>query len=55
MGLGSSSVKTEFLTNLCIEDPKSNVLDLSKEPTEIFLRPSILEEPSEHGKEQVVW
>ena len=35
--------KTEFCTNWCIEDPKSKVLDLSKEPTMIILRPSMLE------------
>ena len=48
----SSSEKTEYLSKCCIEDPKSNVLDLSREPTKIVLRPSMLEEPGEHGKEQ---
>ena len=32
----------------------SNVLDLSKEPTEVVLRPYILEEPGEHEKEQTI-
>ena len=40
-----------FAPLLCIEDPKSDVLDLSKEPTETVLRPSMLEAFGEHGKE----
>ena len=37
-------MKNRVLTKWCNEDPKYNVLDLSKEPTEIVLRPSMLEE-----------
>ena len=37
-----------------MEDLKSNVLDLSKEPTKIVLRPSMLEELGEHGIEQAI-
>ena len=48
--LGAFKCKNRVLTKWCIEDPKSNVLDLSKEPTEIFLRPSMFEELGEHGK-----
>jgi hypothetical protein len=33
-----------------MDDAKSNVLDLSKEPIEIILRLSMLEEPREHAK-----
>ena len=44
-------MKSRVLKKWCIEDPKSNVLDLSKEPTKIVLRPSMLEEPREHGYE----
>ena len=44
-------MNTEYCQKCCIEDPKSNVLDLSKEPTEIVLRPLMLEEPGEHGNE----
>ena len=47
--------KTKFSTKLYIKNPKSNVLDLSKEPTEIVLRPSMLEAPGEYEKEQVAW
>ena len=43
-------MKTEYGQKCCIEDPKSNVLYLSKEPTEIVLRPSILKGLGEHGK-----
>ena len=50
IGLESSNVKTEYWQSDVNEDPKSNVLDLSKEPTEIVLRPSRLEELGEHGK-----
>ena len=39
------------MTNWYIGDPKSNVLDLSNEPTNMVLRPSTLEEPGEYGKE----
>ena len=46
--------KTEYLSKCFIKDPKSNVLDLSKEPTEIVLRPSILEELGEHGKKLAI-
>ena len=36
---------------MCSSDlPKSKVLNLSKEPTKIVLRPSMFEEPGEHGK-----
>ena len=49
--LGVFKCKNRVLTKWCIEDPKSNVLGLSKEPTEIVLRPSMLEEPDENGKE----
>ena len=44
-------VKIEYLSKCCIEDPKSNVLDLYKEPTEIVLRPSMLEELEDRGNE----
>ena len=54
-GFGGFKCKNRVLTKWCIEDPKSNVLDLSKEPTEIVLRPSMLEEPSEHGNEKADW
>ena len=47
-------MKTEYGKKCCIEDPKSNVLDLSKYPTEIVLRPSILEEPREHGNDLAI-
>ena len=50
IGLEASSEKQGILSKCCIEDPKSNVLDLSKEPTEIVLRPSMLEAFDEHGK-----
>ena len=49
--LGVFKCKKRVLTKCCIEDPKSNVLDLSKEPTKVGLRPLILEELGEHGKE----
>ena len=49
--LGGFKCKNKFLTKWCIEDPKSNVLDLSKEPTEIVLRPSLLEKHGENGNE----
>ena len=48
---GDLQVKIEYGQKCCIEDPKSNVLDLSKEPTEIVLRPSMLEEPRERVNE----
>ena len=35
----------------CNEDPKFNVRDLSKLPTKIALRPSMLEGPGEHSNE----
>ena len=43
-------MKTEYLSKRCIVDPKSNVLDLSKAPTETVLRPSMLEDLGDHGK-----
>ena len=49
--LGVFKCKNKVLTKWCIEDPQSNVLDLSKEPTEIILRPSMLEELGDHGNE----
>ena len=52
--LGDLQVKIEYGQKCCIEDPKANVLDLSKEPTEIFLRPSMLEELGEHGNELAI-
>ena len=42
--LGVFKYKNRVLARWCIEDPKSNVHDLSKEPTEIVLRPSMFEE-----------
>ena len=44
-------MKNRDLTILCIEDPKSNVLDLYKEPIGIVLRPSMLEAFGEYEKE----
>ena len=43
--------KIEYFSKCCIEDLKSNVLDLSKEPIKIVLRPSMLDEPGKHGNE----
>ena len=51
IGFGGFKCKNKVLTKWCIEDPKSNVLDLSKESTEVFLRPSMLEELGGHGHE----
>ena len=41
------SSENGVLSKFCIEDPKSNVLYLSKEPTEIVLRSSMLKELEE--------
>ena len=48
--LGDLQVKIEYGQKCYIEDPKCNVLVLSKESTEIVLRPSMLEGLGEHGK-----
>ena len=50
----ASSKKQIIIKGDVFEDPKSNVLDLSKEPTEIVLRPSMLEELGEHGNELAI-
>ena len=42
--LGGFKSKNRVLTKWCIEDPKSNVLDISKKPTKIVLRASMLED-----------